>query len=107
MRNRTRRSRSRGVDRNSRAEWWKFGQQVGRFELVELLGLAKPLEPERAEAPESHPVGEGSKDSRVYGGRDENLTAVRGVTDPGGRVHGKADVAGVGQRGATAMDSDS
>src|SRR5712692_9722553 len=83
------------------------GRQVCSLYLEEGLRLAQAAEPMRSQAPEAYAGW-----SRLAHGipgrrRDQNLTAVSGRADPGDRVHGQADVARVGQRGAPAMDAGS
>src|SRR3954454_2077512 len=95
------------LGRGSRAKSWEVGEQVSRRHLEEIHRLGQALESPGADALEADPFWERLDDGRVHGRRHEDLAAVRREADARGSVHREADVAGIGERGTSAMKADS
>src|SRR5437773_5046499 len=71
------------------------------------MRLAQAAEPMRAQAPEADAGWPRPAHGIPGRGREQDLTAVSSRADPGDGVHRQTDVAGVGQRGAPAVDAGS
>ena len=83
-----------------------MGRQFRGFYLEQGLRLTQAAEPMRAEASEAG-AGWPRPTHGIPGhGQPQDLAAVTGRADPGDRVHGQTDVAGIGQRRTAAMDAD-